>query len=306
MIYILIALIAVGLGYWFGRKSKIEAQQALDQNIIQQNQLLNEQIKEKTQQLESLTATLLQTKADIVKESAIDKEHFEELTNKFKEQKFEEYKEQALKYKEQLVSNAESRVLEQTIEVSQLYQKLYDLQDEIENLTQSRNALIEAQKREEELKLQTEFYKIQISDKSIKDIEIIQSIEKHLNNPEPLYKLIWSVFYQKPVKEMLGRVIGPEKTCGIYKITNLTNQKIYIGQSVDVANRLTDHIKASLGIGTISHQKIHDIMFETGLQNFSFELVEKCDRSELNTKEKLWIKTYQADSYGYNQTAGGS
>nr|DAH17913.1 MAG TPA: Protein of unknown function (DUF1129) [Caudoviricetes sp.] len=25
MIYILIALIAVGLGYWFGRKSKIEA-----------------------------------------------------------------------------------------------------------------------------------------------------------------------------------------------------------------------------------------------------------------------------------------
>lgn len=306
MIYILIALIAVGLGYWFGRKGKVEAQQALDQNVIQQNQLLNEQIKEKTQQLESLTATLHQTKTNIIKESSLDKEYFKELTNKFKEQKFEEYQKQAQEYKEQLVSDAESQVLEQIIEVNQLYQKLYKLQDEIENLTQSRNALIEAQKREEELKLQTEFYKIQISDKSIKDIEIIQSIEKHLNNPEPLYKLIWSAFYQKPVKEMLGRIIGVEKTCGIYKITNLTNQKIYIGQSVDVANRLTDHIKASLGVGTISHQKIHDVMFEIGLQNFSFELVEKCDRNELNVKEKLWIKTYQADTYGYNQTAGGS
>jgi len=30
-------------------------------------------------------------------------------------------------------------------------------------------------------------------------------------------------------------------TCGIYKITNLTNQKCYIGQSVRIEKRWKDH-----------------------------------------------------------------
>ena len=32
-----------------------------------------------------------------------------------------------------------------------------------------------------------------------------------------------------------------EKNCGIYKITNLTNEKVYIGQSRDIKSSLMSH-----------------------------------------------------------------
>jgi len=110
----------------------------------------------------------------------------------------------------------------------------------------------------------------------------------------------------KPLKDMIGRVVGPNKVSGIYKITNQVNGLGYIGQSVDIANRWTDHIKASLGIGTIAHQKVHMAIAELGIENFTFEVIEKCDKDQLSIKEKIWIKTYQTDTYGYNQTAGGA
>ena len=37
------------------------------------------------------------------------------------------------------------------------------------------------------------------------------------------------------------RVKMSEKICGIYKITNLVNGKVYIGQSIDIKRRWRDH-----------------------------------------------------------------
>lgn len=324
MIYCVIAVVAILVGVWVGRQIANKEIEKENEEVKKKNEELDRQFKEKSNQLKDFNDNLSAARSEAIKDNQLflqslkesstaaaeqaeqRKQLIEEQTEKFKEQKFEEYRDAAAAYKESLISNIDSDYYENLIRSRELLDQRCDLLLEISNLQDSRNALIEAAKREEELKLQTDFYKIQISPNNLDDIKLIKSIEKHLNNPEPLYKLIWSAFYQKPVKEMLGRVIGSIKVSGIYKITNLTNQKIYIGQSVDVANRITDHIKAALGIGTISHQKIHDIMYETGLENFSFELVEQCIKSELNTKEKLWIKTYQSDSYGYNQTAGGS
>jgi hypothetical protein len=45
-------------------------------------------------------------------------------------------------------------------------------------------------------------------------------------------------------------------------------------------------------------------MQEDGVWNFSFELIEKCSREELNEKERLWIEMYQTDKFGYNSTKG--
>ena len=127
-----------------------------------------------------------------------------------------------------------------------------------------------------------------------------------LYNKDPLYKLIWNTFYLIPTKELLNRIVGKEKSSGIYKITNQINGKVYIGQSVDLHTRLTNHIKAALGITTIAHQLVHDAMAAEGLENFTFEIIEKCSKEQLNKKEKLWIETYSSDKYGYNRTAGGS
>ena len=324
MLYCIIAIVAILVGVLVGRQIANKEVAKENEEVKKKNEELDRQFKQKSEQLKDFNDNLaaarskaigdnqlflqsLKENSDAAAEQAEQrKELIEQQTEKFKEQKFEEYITAAARYREQLISDIDSNYYKNVIETRNLLDQRCDLLLEISNLQDSRNALIEAAKREEELKLQTDFYKIQISSNNLDDIKLIKSIERHLNNPEPLYKLIWSAFYQKPVKEMLGRVVGSTKVSGIYKITNLTNQKIYIGQSVDVANRITDHIKAALGIGTISHQKIHDVMYETGLENFSFELVEQCTKSELNSKEKLWIKTYQSDSYGYNQTAGGS
>lgn len=45
-------------------------------------------------------------------------------------------------------------------------------------------------------------------------------------------------------------------------------------------------------------------MQEYGLENFTFEVLEKCSSLELNAKEKFYIDLYQADKYGLNSKSG--
>jgi hypothetical protein len=45
----------------------------------------------------------------------------------------------------------------------------------------------------------------------------------YLRDKEPLNKVIWKVYYEKPYTSMIGRVVGQGKHTGIYKITNLEN-----------------------------------------------------------------------------------
>ena len=45
-------------------------------------------------------------------------------------------------------------------------------------------------------------------------------------------------------------------------------------------------------------------MLKDGVTNFTFELLEQCDRQLLNEKEKFYINLYQAYDYGYNSTIG--
>ncbi|MDD7756388.1 MAG: hypothetical protein PUJ51_18030 [Clostridiales bacterium] len=51
----------------------------------------------------------------------------------------------------------------------------------------------------------------------------MREVGEHLRNPEPLNKVIWKCYYEKPTTDLIGRVIGSGTHTGIYKITNLTN-----------------------------------------------------------------------------------
>ena len=70
---------------------------------------------------------------------------------------------------------------------------------------------------------------------------------------------------------------------GIYKIENLINHKCYIGQSIDVHRRWTDH-KRLYKVETDAGYKypIYRAFRKYGIENFSFELLEECLASELN------------------------
>lgn len=96
-------------------------------------------------------------------------------------------------------------------------------------------------------------------------------------------------------------------TCGIYKITNLVNQKSYIGQSRRIEVRWKEEQAASQNVNSVAYNYLLSRAFRKyGLDNFSFEIIEVCNKEELNDREKYWIKYYHSfGSDGYNQTPGG-
>lgn len=76
--------------------------------------------------------------------------------------------------------------------------------------------------------------------------------------------------------------------CGIYKITNKINNKIYIGQSVDIIDRFRRYKRAK------DDYIIHKAIRKYGLENFTFELMEKCTREELDERERHYISMYSS------------
>ena len=87
---------------------------------------------------------------------------------------------------------------------------------------------------------------------------------------------------------------------GIYKIENLINGKIYIGQSIDIQRRFQEHKRDT------DNCRIHQALRKYGIENFSFEIVEECELSQLDAKEKYWIKYFDSFNNGYNATIGGN
>ena len=128
----------------------------------------------------------------------------------------------------------------------------------------------------------------------------------HFSKKEAIDKLIWETYY-KPSYDTLMAKLFPKttKTCGIYKITDLTTGQAYIGQSVDIKERFRQHIKASLAYGPATN-KLYQTMQKSGQHNFIFEVLEEVPRASLNERETYWIDFYKTKDYGLNSTRGGS
>jgi hypothetical protein len=45
-------------------------------------------------------------------------------------------------------------------------------------------------------------------------------------------------------------------------------------------------------------------MFDEGPENFTFEIIEDCERAKLDEKERYWIEFYRAMEFGYNMRCG--
>lgn len=130
-------------------------------------------------------------------------------------------------------------------------------------------------------------------------------------------KINYGSFYEKVLfinpnyKKKCDRTIF--KNPGIYKITNVITGECYIGQSTNVNRRLHDHKrllrnnKHKYKRGSLS---LLQIAWNTyGENNFKFEVIELCDKQDLNKREIYWIKHYQCNFQkyrkGYNYTDGG-
>lgn len=86
---------------------------------------------------------------------------------------------------------------------------------------------------------------------------------------------------------------------GIYKIENLTDGKVYIGQSVHIEKRFAEHCRSNSLIGQAIQQE--------GKDNFIFSIIEECPEYLLDAREKFYIQKYNSITpNGYNITSGGS
>lgn len=88
--------------------------------------------------------------------------------------------------------------------------------------------------------------------------------------------------------------------CGIYKITNKVNGKSYIGQSVQIKERIKQHFRGH------SQGYIGKALLRHGAENFDVSVVIYCEEHDLDYYEREFIKFYNTfGSGGYNLTCGG-
>ena len=81
---------------------------------------------------------------------------------------------------------------------------------------------------------------------------------------------------------------------------NLKNNMCYVGQSANIAERWRQHIKRGVGAETPTRNKLYTAMKTYGVENFTFEVIEECERSLLNERESYWQDYFKAKEFGYS------
>ena len=170
----------------------------------------------------------------------------------------------------------------------------------LEDYKSKRDLINQAIVHEKEIREQQDFYRIVLNESDKEDIQLLNTIEMRLHSREALYKLIYDIFYKKPLNDMINRVLQGKEFCGIYRITNLKTNEAYIGKSTNIKTRWQNHCKTAIGLDGMARTKIHSAMKEYGIDNFSFEVLEKCTKENYSEREKYWINFYETNVYGYN------
>ena len=110
-----------------------------------------------------------------------------------------------------------------------------------------------------------------------------------------------------------------ERYCEIYKITNISNGKIYVGQAVShILNhkryrpyghdgRFRCHISEAFSQKKNQSHYLNNAIRKYGVHDFIVELIEYCEIADANDREIHYIKTFDSlFPNGYNLKNGGS
>ena len=214
-----------------------------------------------------------------------------------------------LKEKEEKIKQENDILIQQmnynlSIEKQKVEDEIKIIQNNLNDYQKKQEVIGKEILRQRMLKEQTNFYRICLSQEQKDDIEILKSIIPKLNKHSNIDKLIYEVYCSKEAQAMIKRVLNNEQPSGIYKITRLKTGEIYIGKSTNIKERWLQHIKTACGCGTIAHSILHTTMEKDGIDNFTFELLEKVEKSKLSEREKYWINFYKAKDYWLNEKNG--
>lgn len=321
LILIIVFIIAACLGGYIVNKRlrpQLKCYREYDEKTYYENELLKEdnfQLNKINQNLKAEYAQLDTQKQAAISEitnlntsiSKIEKQAQEaaDLFYKTKMQIAQENLEQSLeKEAQKYQENIENFQIQYDETVAEMMKQYSVLENNIAEMKATNDAAVEAAKRAEEMKNKQDFYRIQLTAADVHEIELLRQVEPYLRDKEPLNKVIWKCYYEKPTTDLIGRVIGSGSHTGIYKITEISTGKCYIGQAANLSDRWKQHIKRGVGADAPTRNKLYPAMIAAGPENFTFEVVEICDRSALDEREKYWTDYFKAQEFGFSIRKG--
>ena len=185
-----------------------------------------------------------------------------------------------------------------------LRNQIEEIKAELEEERRKREAVNEEILRQRALEEEQDFYRIQLDPNDKDDVEILRSIAPRLRHPEAINKVIWSGYYQKPLAELRKRLLPHGDKSGIYKITRIKTNEIYIGQTTSIDKRWQEHVKTALGVGTLANSQFHRTMSKDGPEGFYFEILEEVEKDKLREREAYYIQWFKSDKFGLNSNSG--
>lgn len=293
---------------FFKKEKQLEINWLNDQifNLQKRKEDLENKIEKQSQELEEKTVSL-STLWESVKKENEQAQKLRQLNEELNEKR-QYYIDEIIKAYLKVEDDYDIKVASLEKDFQQKQQSnaeaLLKESEELEKMRRTRAAAMEAARKEKEIKEKANDYCIQLTELEKADITKLESIRPSLNVPRVLNMLIWTSFIRDKMKNMSLKVLGSNSVTGIYKITNQITGECYIGQSVDLAKRWSDHAKCGLGIDTPPGNKLYKAMQEYGIWNFTWELLEECPRSQLDEKELFYISLYDSVNWGYNSQSG--
>ena len=321
IIFIIVALglsLGSAIAVYYILRPRLQSVKQLDEEIAKQNEelrLTNSIYSTRNQQLQTEQSQLLEHLNELNTSVAIAEQQAKESADLLYQRNLEiaqinfeqsveaerqKYEQAIRDFEAELVTVMNEGAKALATEMKIKNDKIALLDEKFADLLATTNAAVEAAKRAAEIQEQTNFYKMQLSDIDIQEIATLRSIAPRLRDQEPLNKVIWKVYYEKPATALIGRVVGSDIKTGIYKITNLENSMCYVGQAVNIADRWKQHIKRGLGAEAPTRNKLYPAMQSFGVENFTFEIIEECTRDKLDEREDFWQDFYHAKDFGYS------
>ena len=289
---------------------------------VKETERLDEQTKKENEQIRTNNIQLKSEYSNLVNKTLIQEQHIkalqqqaEDSANALYEQGYALANEKmsvaadklAAEYEEAKREMEEEYLKSMATHAADLHNQLSSTNTEIKNaerhladLVSKVTAAVAAAKRQEEIETAQDFYRLNLPDIDIEEIQKLRQVTTLLRDSEPLNKVIWKVYYEKPYTDLIGRVVGTGVHTGIYKITNLENQKCYVGQAANIADRWKQHIKRGIGAEAPTRNKLYPTMLQHGVENFTFEIIEECPRDKLNEREDYWQNYFGAKEFGYS------
>lgn len=174
------------------------------------------------------------------------------------------------------------------------------------NIKEKKESLRIIQQQEQEAEEKEDYIKVhslQLTEAEKADIILIREFAPRLSNRIIFNKLVWSEYYQNKL-QALRKSLKADKTTGIYKISNTKSSKCYIGQAIDIGDRWAQHVKCGLQVTISAPNKFYTALSKEGPENFTFEVLEVCEKESLDTRESYWIDYFDSVNQGYNTLAG--